>query len=137
MYKDRTVYAKKLKDKRKETAARLRKEGYYDEWYRNNRYKTAKSLAKRKDKEFNLSESQYLDLIKMPCYYCDNFLKETDKFKGIGLDRLDSSKGYIEDNVVSCCGLCNSIKNNKLTVEETIAAVHAIIAIRLKQNHVF
>ena len=28
-----------------------------------------------------------------------------------GIDRVDSSKGYVEDNVVSCCKYCNTAKN--------------------------
>ena len=29
-----------------------------------------------------------------------------------GLDRIDSSVGYLETNVYSCCGNCNYMKNN-------------------------
>ena len=28
-----------------------------------------------------------------------------------GLDRVDSNKGYTDDNVVPCCGSCNQLKN--------------------------
>ncbi|HHX59446.1 MAG TPA: hypothetical protein GX707_01720 [Epulopiscium sp.] len=28
-----------------------------------------------------------------------------------GIDRVDSSKGYVEDNVVPCCKYCNTAKN--------------------------
>lgn len=29
-----------------------------------------------------------------------------------GIDRIDSSKGYSDDNCVSCCSMCNLMKNN-------------------------
>ena len=28
----------------------------------------------------------------------------------VGLDRMDSSKGYFEKNVVPCCAACNTMK---------------------------
>lgn len=34
-----------------------------------------------------------------------------------GIDRLDSSKGYIKGNVCSCCKYCNTAKNTMSTVE--------------------
>lgn len=38
------------------------------------------------------------------CYYCG------DKYDGIGIDRIDNEKGYIEGNCVPCCGKCNKMK---------------------------
>ena len=64
----------------------------------------------------------------MPCHYCNYQLGQQSNSSG--LDRLDSSKGYIKDNVVSCCYKCNRIKNNFLTEEETLAAVKAILNFR-------
>lgn len=38
------------------------------------------------------------------CKYCN--------FKGdIGIDRIDNSIGYISNNIVSCCKVCNVMKN--------------------------
>ena len=48
----------------------------------------------------------------------------------IGLDRLDNDKHYELDNVVSCCNVCNTIKNKNLTAQETTAAVKMIILLR-------
>jgi 5-methylcytosine-specific restriction endonuclease McrA len=71
----------------------------------------------------------------MPCIYCgESGVQSTkDRCKSItknkrlfitdteirfnGIDRLDSSKGYFMDNVVSCCKHCNSAKNILTTTE--------------------
>jgi len=29
-----------------------------------------------------------------------------------GVDRIDSTKGYIKDNLVPCCEICNKAKSN-------------------------
>jgi len=29
-----------------------------------------------------------------------------------GIDRIDSSKGYIKDNIRPCCGICNKAKRD-------------------------
>ena len=34
-----------------------------------------------------------------------------------GIDRIDSTKGYFNDNVVSCCKVCNRAKSN-LSLED-------------------
>jgi len=75
-----------------------------------------------------------------PCYYCgaasskklkDNFgsthkiyLSDTVIHVN-GIDRVDSSKGYVNGNVVSCCGVCNSMKR-ETPLEEFKAHVDKI-----------
>jgi hypothetical protein len=44
-----------------------------------------------------------------PCFYCDSEAK--------GLDRVDSSSGYLKFNIVPCCWRCNAAKNN-MSLEE-------------------
>lgn len=66
-----------------------------------------KSEAKRRNKEWKLSENETVELFKKKCHYCDCF-------DGInGIDRIDSFKGYEIKNVVSCCKYCNIMKNVK------------------------
>jgi hypothetical protein len=45
-----------------------------------------------------------------------------------------NTKGYISENVVSCCGLCNSLKRDNLSPEETLAVISAIIEYRKNNN---
>lgn len=44
-----------------------------------------------------------------PCYLCG---KENNDTHQNGIDRVDSSIGYIESNIQSCCGSCNYMKSN-------------------------
>jgi len=96
----------------------------------NGRYSIAKAQAKRKGKLFNLTKEEYALEINKPCYYCNNILGVQTK-TSIGLDRLDNNRGYEKDNVVSCCNVCNTIKNQYLTDKETLAAVKLISLIRI------
>jgi hypothetical protein len=60
-----------------------------------------------KNIKFNLSESDYYNIKKQPCYMCgiQSCLEHTN-----GIDRKDDSKGYISDNCFPCCGHCNALK---------------------------
>lgn len=75
-----------------------------------------KSRAKRKGIEFDLSFERFGELVLSPCAYCGaepaNELKLSKDlvFPYNGIDRRDSSQGYVWGNVVPCCSFCNSIK---------------------------
>lgn len=69
-------------------------------------YSNYKRTAELKNLEFELEKETYIQIVKTACHYCA-IIQE----KGFnGMDRLDSSKGYITDNVVSCCEMCNYMK---------------------------
>jgi len=67
---------------------------------------------------FDLTKDQFSDLIYNKCYYCgeepNEYMygrKELISSKPInGVDRVDSSFGYLANNVVSCCSICNRMK---------------------------
>lgn len=92
------------------------------------RYQKLKSRAKCKDIHIAISEEEFSSIVSNPCHYCNNKLGQPSK--GIGLDRIDSSKGYEYDNVVSCCGFCNTIKMNLLTFQEMMKVTSLLIAER-------
>jgi hypothetical protein len=92
------------------------------------RFSTAQSYAKQRKLEFALSKEQYADFIALPCYFCRGFLGKSSH--GIALDRMDNSLGYLPTNVISCCGWCNRIKSDWMTVEEALAAVAAVLLVR-------
>lgn len=81
------------------------------------RYCRTKGDAKQRNILFTITKEEFINLIKLPCYYCNNKLGDKTTYGG-GLDRLDNFKGYELDNVVSCCHFCNTVKNYLLTPEE-------------------
>jgi len=56
---------------------------------------------------FEITEDFVGHLTDQNCRYCGT---ETTTTCRNGIDRLDNAIGYIETNVVSCCGTCNSMK---------------------------
>jgi hypothetical protein len=66
------------------------------------------TTAKPRQLEFTITEDEFTDKVKSPCYYC-GIIQE----KGFnGIDRLDNTKGYIQDNCVGCCEICNKMKGS-------------------------
>lgn len=68
------------------------------------------SSDNKKKREFNLSPEWIKENIVKPCVYCGR--------KATGFDRIDNSVGHTEENCVSCCRECNSVRNNIFTHEE-------------------
>lgn len=76
--------------------------------------RTYKRRAALKNLEFSLTENRFRELTKGNCYYCgEEPFQGVDSYKYNGIDRVDSSKGYIEGNVVSCCMKCNVAKSDQ------------------------
>lgn len=76
--------------------------------------------AKKQGLECDLTLEDYITLVSPNrCHYTGDPLPE----KGYGLDRKDSARGYLKDNVVPCCAWVNSIKREILTYEETVEVV--------------
>lgn len=93
------------------------------------RYGKAKSSAKERGIEFDLTLDTYLSLVNDEafCYYgCGSQLSGT----GVGLDRLDSNKGYTIGNVVPCCGICNVVKSSVLNDVEMLEVVKLLRKLR-------
>src|SRR5208282_6747815 len=78
------------------------------------RFSTAQTAENKRNILWNISFDDYELLIKQPCYYC-SFEFGRPVSTGSGLDRLDNNKGYEIINVVSCCELCNKLRNNFLS----------------------
>ncbi len=101
----------------------------YERYTQASRYSAAKTHARRKGKEFNISKSDYLELISKKCTYCGGTLP----LHGIALDRLDNSKGYVIGNVVSCCTTCNRIRGDHLSFEEMVHIIRCLKEFRLEK----
>lgn len=85
------------------------------------RYASGKQNAEQRGHAFTISLNEFTSLINNPCSYCGKPLSET----GVGLDRIDSNKGYIEDNVTPCCNRCNVAKGN-MSLDEFFSHLEAM-----------
>jgi hypothetical protein len=70
-----------------------------------------KKHAENKKRAFNISFVAFRDIICQKCVYCGEPPKKyKDEYERNGIDRIDSKKGYVIGNVVSCCETCNRAK---------------------------
>jgi 5-methylcytosine-specific restriction endonuclease McrA len=95
--------------------------------------RSMKSSARNREKQWELSKDEFLNLIYKNCTYCGALPNTTSNpTKGMslaksrdqdcfitynGIDRVDSSKGYILGNVVTCCEHCNKAKLDRTSSE--------------------
>ena len=71
---------------------------------RHGKFISYKQNARSRGLGFFLTEEEFLSFWGTPCHYCG------DEVLTIGLDRVDNSRGYSMDNVVSCHEFCNKMK---------------------------
>lgn len=91
-------------------------------------YYVYKNSAKKRNLDFNITKEEFKELTSKNCYYCnkepstrctqDARVRKHNKesmdytiYIYNGLDRIDSSLGYIVGNIVTCCKDCNYAKN--------------------------
>jgi len=76
-------------------------------------YVQYKQNAKKRNHVFALSEEEFAEINSQPCHYCGG-MNEYSRIshKGNGVDRKDNSKGYVKDNCVPCCSVCNRGKGS-------------------------
>lgn len=81
-----------------------------------------KSRAKLSKIEWNLSVEDCISLFERNCVYCGvvpSGIQTSGRSTTIynGIDRVNNTRGYTLDNVVSCCKTCNYAKKS-LTLKE-------------------
>jgi hypothetical protein len=83
---------------------------------------------------FTLTHERFVELITQPCFYCGEENSNTwtnkrtgEQFHYNGIDRVDNDQGYIEGNVVSCCGKCN-FRKREVSAQELINWAYKIVA---------
>ncbi len=102
---------------------------------------TKKTGARKRGYEWSITKADFVKLIYDNCYYCGtrpsneiNPVKWMNMtysnnddciIKYNGLDRIDSTKGYLLENVVTCCYQCNTAKMD-YTQEEFLQLVNRI-----------
>lgn len=75
------------------------------------RYALYRNNARARGIPFELTFEQFMSFWQQPCAYCG------DAIDPVGIDRVDSSLGYVNGNIAPCCVTCNAWKNC-LTVEQ-------------------
>src|SRR5579863_4596561 len=80
--------------------------------------------AKKRNLKWALSESKFVELILSDCHYCG---QQPSPYNGI--DRKNSNVGYVEENVVPCCKVCNTIKG-KVSYEVFISFLQRLTGAR-------
>lgn len=99
------------------------------------KYNHKVNQARKRNLVFDLSDEE-LDLIwSQNCYYCDEPPSnrmvavrpdgKEEVFVYSGIDRINSSVGYVPDNVRPCCKVCNRAKSD-LSEEEFLRWVKKI-----------
>lgn len=87
---------------------------------KNRIYGAYKRAARKRDLLFDLSKAQFIQTMESNCFYCgiepsavynDHYGKP---YLWNGVDRVDSSKGYVPENTVPCCKHCNYAKRDLL-----------------------
>tara|TARA_R110000868_G_scaffold132412_3_gene343471 strand:+ start:861 stop:1319 length:459 start_codon:yes stop_codon:yes gene_type:complete len=71
------------------------------------KYSEYKGRSKQKGISFNLTKEEFSTFWKQDCSYCNRPILT------IGIDRIDSTKGYSLDNCVPCCTICNTMKMDR------------------------
>jgi hypothetical protein len=96
---------------RKDDPCYYSKNTLYNDIYKN-------KCGKKRGLIFELSFEEFFYRSQKKCFYCDikpkNFFKKGSS-KGFfynGLDRINNDVGYIKDNIVTCCSICNESKMN-------------------------
>jgi len=67
------------------------------------RLATYKFNAKKNKREWSLTDNEFYELLKQPCYY-------TGRTDEMGVDRVNNSIGYTKENSVPCCASINYMK---------------------------
>ena len=68
------------------------------------KYTSYKRSAKQRGIPFDLTFDEFITFWQQDCNYCKRPVPT------IGIDRIDSSIGYMLENCVSCCTICNYMK---------------------------
>lgn len=116
-------------------------ECYCKQCRRNKRVKYAKTpharwlQSKRRAEErgliWTINFEDYEKLLMKNCAYCEGKIN----IYGVGLDRKNNTIGYILENVVPCCGICNKLKSDYLNYEEMMELKPFLIKFRKSRTN--
>lgn len=84
-------------------------------------YQGYRGSAKNKGLEFTLTHEQFRKLTSANCFYCNSApsrekqgskKSKRPRYRFNGIDRKDNTKGYLVDNCLPCCTICNYLKKD-------------------------
>ena len=86
-------------------------------------WRTYRRNARQRGIEFGLTSEEFISMIESTCHYCGGersnvvnmddwwgYREDAEKYYYMGIDRVDDLEGYIVDNCVPCCQVCNRAK---------------------------
>ena len=117
--KKNNEYSKNWRDKNPEKCVEINENRKNSKQSQYNIYKNG---AENRNITFTISFEEYCNLVEQPCYYCG--IIQDKGFNGI--DKRYPSDGYILENCVSCCKVCNFTKG-ALSDDVFIKRVHHIL----------
>jgi hypothetical protein len=91
-------------------------------------FSSYRNRAIKRNFKFELTLPQFTVLLQGNCIYCNKKAEEnkrSGKVNYSGIDRINNEKGYIKDNVASCCSMCNYMKAS-YTLKEFLEQVKRI-----------
>jgi len=99
--------------------------------------------AKDRNLEWMIDEIIFRSLTSQNCYYCgkppSQIRCKNSRMNGNyyynGLDRVDNDKGYILENIVTCCKECNYAKR-KMSKKDFLAMVKRIYELQVKMGEI-
>jgi 5-methylcytosine-specific restriction endonuclease McrA len=102
-----------------------------------------KGGAKSRSLEFSLTAKEFREITKKNCVYCG--IEPVQIWKGTnrlcseytynGVDRINNKQGYVLNNTVPCCKVCNKAKHN-MELHDFIAWLDRIIKFRTRESDV-
>ena len=95
------------------------------------RWSTLKTQAHRRDLECDVTLEMFKHITAQPCYFCGDGSSAGHR----GIDRLNNDLGYVPDNMVPACSVCNYMKA-QLSEAEFIRHVACISMFQLRKAHV-
>jgi hypothetical protein len=93
-----------VKNSQHRVCSACKKDHHYHNHSMLGKFRSYKHGANRRGYEWNLSVEEFALYWNTPCDYCN------DEIEGVGIDRVDNTKGYSTDNCVPCCAMCNEMK---------------------------
>lgn len=85
--------------------------------------------ASKRNLNIGITLCEFIKIVNKPCYYCEYY----SDIEVIGIDRVDSSIGYINSNIVPCCEKCN-IAKGEMNIDEFKEHITKIYNIFIKKE---